>query len=303
MNCTDFRRSVMAYADGEFAVVQDLEADRHLRVCRACAEHVADTAALKSALKQAYGGTTAPPGLRTRILASLDGEVAEERVEQQAAPHHDASGARYRLVVPIGLAAAFFLVAFAYWCWPSTEAHSVMHTKIAGRGVDAVRQQHRLCASHATDHHDRALTRDLVQIAQRLGDELGMTVIAPDLTFNGFRLMGAHRCGVGGRPGAHVLYQATSDGRLLSIFTIARWADLTSEDRKSASQARDEYFVSTDGALTVVAWHKGSDSHAVCGPGDGAELVSLVEHMRVAAADRPLGLPPTKPLLAVASRP
>ena len=307
MNCTDFRRSVTAYADGEFADVQDLEADRHLRTCPACAEHVADTTVLKSALKHAYGGTTAPPKLRDRILASLDGEVAAKSVGQDAVPTADGNGLLYRLMVPLGLAAALFLAVFAYWYWPSTGAHCVMDTKVAGRGPEAVRQQHRLCASHAADHHDPALTRDLVQIAQRLGDELSLAVIAPDLSSDGFRLMGADRCGIGGRHGAHVLYQATSDGRLLSVFTVARWPDLTSEDQTSAGQASrqndDEYFVSTDGALTVVAWHKGPDSHAVCAPANGAELVNLVDHLRVVAADRPLGLSETSPLLAVAPRP
>ena len=307
MNCTDFRQSVTAYADGEFAAVQDLEADRHLRACPACAEHVADTTALKSALKHAYGGATAPPKLRDRILASLDGEVAATRVEQEAVTSANGRGLHYRLTVPFGLAAALFLGAFAYWYWPSTEAHCVMDTEVAGRGPEAVRQQHRLCASHAADHHDPDLTRDLAQIAQRLGDELSMAVIAPDLSSGGFSLMGADRCGVGGRPGAHMLYQATSDGRLLSVFTVARWPDLTSEDQTSAGHASsrndDEHFVSTDGALTVVAWHQGPESHAVCAPADGTELVSLVEHMRVATADHPLGLSGTSPLLAVAPRP
>lgn len=307
MNCTDFQRSVTAYADGEFTAVQDLEAVRHLRACPACAEHVANTAALKSALKHVYGGATAPPRLRDRILGSLDGEVAATRDEQPAAPTADGNDVLYRLTVPLGLAAALFLAAFAYWYWPSTGAHCVMDTKVAGRGPEAVRLQHRLCASHAADHHDPALTRDLAQIAQRLGDELSMAVIAPDLSSNGFRLVGADRCGVGGHPGAHVLYRATSDGTVLSVFTVARWPDLTSEDQTSAGQAGsrndDEYFVSTDDALTVVAWHKGPDSHAVCASADGAELVSLVEHMGVAAADRPFVLSEPSPLLAVAPRP
>jgi anti-sigma factor RsiW len=213
MNCTDFRRSVTAYADGEFAAVQDLEADRHLRTCPACAEHVADTTALKSALKHAYGGATAPPKLRDRILASLDGEVAATRVEEQAASSADGNGVLYRLVVPFGLAAAVFFAALAYWYWPSTGAHCVMDTKVAGRGPEAVRQQHRLCASHAADHHDPALTRDLVQIAQRLGDELSMAVIAPDLSSDGFALMGAEPATPAARTTTSISFQRTAPSR------------------------------------------------------------------------------------------
>jgi anti-sigma factor RsiW len=134
-------------------------------------------------------------------------------------------------------------------------------------------------------HHNASLPRDLTEIARRLGEELNLAVLAPNLEAQGFDLLGADKCGIRGRPGAHLLYHSIATDELLSVFTVGRWEQLDAglSIEKSARLAEGDVLASSGDEFQVVAWHEGTCTHALCGPFSRRQLVDLATQMRIAS--------------------
>jgi anti-sigma factor RsiW len=290
MDCKGFRKYVGAFADSELGVAHNLEALEHLNMCPRCAERVGDITSLKTALKRVYGDLSAPPRLRDRILASLDTGVATPQREHLSSVGRSFE-LRYRWMIPLGMAAALLLGVFAYYEYrPKNEPQYGAITVVTGQPIADIREQHRACVgSRGLAHHDVSLTRDPSEIAKRLSGELALTVVVPDLSARGFELVGADRCGILGRRGAHVLYRLASAGPWLSVFTVARlpglWAALGDSPPYHNNDRR--YFVSGEESLTVVAWHDGRQTYAFCGRMPKPDLLALAEQIRTASAMSP----------------
>jgi anti-sigma factor RsiW len=201
-------------------------------------------------------------------------------------------------MVPLGMAAALLVAAGMWRHWPWSEPRLSVVSVVPGRVVADVREQHRYCVSHrGGNHNDVSLPRDLQIIAERLSARLSMDVIAPDLSAFGFELVGADSCGLMGRPGAHVLYQSVSTGRMLSLFTVNRLASLGPESGEGAVDGA--LLVSSEGSPSVVAWHDGPQTYLVCAEVPEATLLEIGGRVSTASAVQPGMWGGPQPVLAV----
>lgn len=299
MDCRSFRKFVGAFADGELEVSQSLDALEHLNMCPSCTRRVEEVNGLREAMKRIYGEESAPPGLRRDVLFALDAEV-DASATIKLDRHPLARWRRSRLFVPLGIAAGLVLAATMWQFLPTGSSPSPGQiTVVAGRAVADVREQHRRCLiEHRYDHHDESLTLYLPEIAKRLSQRLRMKVIAPDLSREGFVLVGADDCGIRGRPGAHVLYRAESNDVALSLFSVARMGDLGAAANTACAERR--CFVSTEDALTVAAWHEGAETYAMCAAVAEETLLGMVDEIRTAGLPRPELVWHNGPTVAVA---
>jgi anti-sigma factor RsiW len=71
MNCHRSATLVATYADGEMGGLRQRSIERHLRSCAACAAKHRDLVALRARVRAQATYFTAPPELRTRVLALL----------------------------------------------------------------------------------------------------------------------------------------------------------------------------------------------------------------------------------------
>lgn len=283
MNCKDFRTYAGAFADGELEIAQNLEALEHLNMCPRCAKRVTAITNLKNTLNRAYKVGPAPQELRERVLVSLDPVV--QPTAQQPSNTKRQRATFFRWGTSMGLAAAIALTVYTVWYRPDAPLPPGILTVVASQPIYDVRAQHQTCALLGAKHHNASLPRDLKEIARRLGEELNLTVLAPNLETQGFELLGADRCGIRGRPGAHLMYRSIATGELLSVFTVQRWERLDAglSIEKSVRLIEGDILVSSAAQYQVVAWHEGACTHALCGPFSRKRLVGLLAQMRTAS--------------------
>lgn len=282
MNCTSFRKYVGAFADGELDVAQNLEALEHLNMCRNCAAHVANITKLKAAIGRIYGHRETPSALREKVLAALDtadrGSSLEATGDLQASSHPT-----HRLMAPLGVAAAILVSVTVWQIWPAPAPQTRPVTVVPGQIVRDVRTQHQRCLTNRGSlHHAADLPRTPSEIERILSEELKLKVLAPNLTAHGFELIGADRCGILGRSGAHLLYRSVAGPKALSIFTIAHLGWLRSTDHPTDSKYA--YISGNDDRLTVLAWHDGPQTYVTCGDLPAADLRRVMDSVRVASA-------------------
>lgn len=280
MNCTKFRKFVGAFADGELDVSQNLEALEHLNVCRDCAAHVANITDLKTAIRRIYGHAKTPDALRNQILAALktvDRGSPREAPANSQTPSHP----QYRLMAPLGMAAAILVAVTVWQTWPAPSPKSGAITVVPGQTVRDVRTQHHRCLTGRALHHAADLPRTFSGIERILSEELKLKVLAPDLSSQGFALVGADRCGILGRKGAHLLYQSVAGPTAISIFTVAHLGWMRSADHQG--NGRYAYVSGSDDGITVLAWHDGPQTYVACGDLSADSLRDIIESVRVAS--------------------
>jgi anti-sigma factor (TIGR02949 family) len=69
ITCEDALRLVHEFLDGELEGVSRAEVEAHFEVCKRCYPHLRLERRFRDALRRACARETAPPELRTRILA------------------------------------------------------------------------------------------------------------------------------------------------------------------------------------------------------------------------------------------
>lgn len=280
MNCTKFRKFVGAFADGELDVAQNLEALEHLNVCRDCAAHVANITNLKTAIRRIYGRAETPNALRDQVLATLKtaarGSPQEVRTNSQAP-----SPPQHRLMAPLGMAAAIVVAVTVWQAWPAPSPKSGAITVVPGQTVRDVRTQHQRCLKAGALHHAADLPRTFSGIERLLSAELKLKVLAPDLSAHGFALVGADRCGILGRKGAHLLYRSVVSPTAISIFTVVHLGWLRSADHQG--DGRYAYMSGSDDGIAVLAWHDGPQTYVACGDLSASALGDIIESVRVAS--------------------
>lgn len=283
MDCREFQEQIGAFADGELESDLSDQAVDHVGKCPGCAARVAEIHTLKLALVRVGGEVRAPEQLRGKVLATLHAEEVQD-ASAPSSPRPDRRGVlRFRLAAPLGMAAALLLAVVTWQTWPSGGAETDAFILVTGRTASEVREQHWQCTRSGSEHHDESLSRDPAVIAERLSKELGLEVLVPDFSARGFELLGADRCGIGGRPGSHALYRERNDETTLSVFTVGRIAELGPE-RSDAAAGNGQFYVSSTGSTRMIAWHRGRQTHVMCGEVPKATIRSLAGEVRTASA-------------------
>ncbi len=283
MDCVSVQRILDTFADGELDAEQAVQVREHLRGCHGCRDRVETVRALKTALNRSFANIQAPQALRQQILQSAD--VPAVSPDPSATRHIRAPQRSWRnMVVPLALAATLVLIVTLWRQTPDVAPPDGTMSVVPARLVADVREQHRRCIRNSADgHHAADLPRSCPQIADKLSDDLQLAVLVPSLDAGGFAFFGADRCGIRGRPGAHVLYQSASSETMLSFFTVGRWVEVEVglEDRKVEGLKR-EYVVSAKESPCVVAWHDGPQSYILCADLTQKSLIAVADGIRVA---------------------
>ena len=293
MNCQQVKKYIGAFADGELDVKQNLEVLEHVNICPECAQRAEEVAQLQRALRRIWEQETAPPELHARVRAALSSEAlinttGDNVTSTVAHPAATTMRRPFDVLVPLTLAASL-VAAMAVWqFWPVPHSQIGQATVVYARAAADVRAQHGLCVTrHGPDHHDNSLSRELPVIARRLGERLGLRVIAPDLESFGYELIGADRCGIKGRPGSHILYRPPQGGDMLSVFTVQRMAEMI-PDGLTRIAGRD-YYVNADAEPTLVAWHESGETQVFCANLAPPRLLQIAGDVRTASAFREPG--------------
>lgn len=286
MDCKAFRKYIGAFADGELEVEQNLDALEHLNMCPGCAARANAVNSLKAALKRVFGNFRTPQHVRERVVQALEAEAEQASSEATTPVPPGVHSRKGRSSIPLGMAAALLLAVVGWQLWPRQGLSMNPLLVVPGQVAAEVRQQHRYCIGHrGRKHYDVSLSRDLPVIAERLSGRLKMKVIAPDLSGLGFELVGADSCGVNKRTGAHVVYWSVSSGKLLSVFTVARWAGMDGEEG-GGSGDRGFFVSSADDPLCIVAWHQGPQTYMLCADLPEPVLLEIAGRVSGATASR-----------------
>lgn len=288
MNCQQARKYMGAFADGELDVHHNLEVLEHVNMCAPCAQRAEDVAQLRASLRRLWERESAPPELHARVRAAIANETPFDTATdaESLRPIPATAPTRKGLtgwLVPLTLAASVMAAVAVWQFWPESRMHRGTATLVFARAAEDVRVQHRQCVTrHGMNHHDESLSRDLPVIAKRLGERLGLNVLAPELAAYGYRLVGADRCGIQGRSGAHILYRSMTDGQMLSVFTVVRMAEMV-PDGLTRLGGRD-FYLDTDVDPNVVAWHEAIETHVVCARLAPSRLLEIAGDTRTATA-------------------
>ncbi len=280
MNCREFRKFVGAFADGELDVTENLRALEHLNMCPVCTARVTQVNRMREALVRIYGRTDVPADLADKVRLALD---RAEGAPDAVIPMPGMVRWIRRLAWPAAVAACLTLV---WWGWsasaPSVSPKPGAITVVPGQVVSDVRIQHHRCAfGEGGPHHAPDLPRSPAGIAEVLSREMGLKVLSPDFSKQGFELIGADRCGILGRPGAHVMYRQGKSGPWLSLFTVARLPYFNRPASSSGSgSTQPAYATFRQDGVTVLAWNEGRQTYFACSKLPAEQVKSLVNAVR-----------------------
>lgn len=268
MNCRSFRKYLGAFADGELDTATNLEALEHLNFCESCATKVAGIQEIKRGLTRVFAEERVPDGLKSRVrarIAACPGQPALRPSRLQ------------KWVVPLGMAAAIVFawqVSVLFYRPAVDDFVGGPRNAVEAQWVQAVRIQHKDCTKLGLKHHRESLPIDLRLISVELSKELGLPVLAPNLSSLGFVLVGADACGLNHVPGAHIVYQHEREGWLLSIFSLSPLD--TFRPTAGFRVGSRECFVCTDPGPAMVAWHESGVTYLFCGKVGVQRLKELV---------------------------
>ena len=85
MNCNEIHPLLHAYMDSELDLMRSLDVEQHLKTCAGCAAIKRSLQSLHSTLRHSDLSYQAPPGLRARILRSVN-ETSEETEPRNSRP-------------------------------------------------------------------------------------------------------------------------------------------------------------------------------------------------------------------------
>lgn len=189
MSCQEVQDLLHGYVDGELDLVRTLDIERHLRECSACARVHAQQQALRSALRDSALYFTPPAPLESRILA-----------EVRRVSHANTWIWRWSWRW-LSLGAAVACMAIVLW--------SVMPLSIESSASDHALQE--LVAGHVrslmVDHLTDVTSSDSHTVKPWFEGKLDFSPPVPELSMQGFRLVGGRLEYLGKRPVAALVYQ------------------------------------------------------------------------------------------------
>jgi anti-sigma factor RsiW len=201
VNCQEIRELIHAYADGELDLVKNLEIDKHLQDCPACARARAGIQEVHTAIQEGSLYYPAPPELRSRIRESFPVSMTTGRARR-----------------PLGwrwpaMAASLFLCGVAGW--------SLAHFLTPAPREAFLEQQ--LVSSHIRSQMLPGHSLDVKSADQHTvrpwfeaGGKLDFSPPVPDLKAQGFDLVGGRLDYLDDRPVAVLVYQRRK--HLINLF-------------------------------------------------------------------------------------
>jgi anti-sigma factor (TIGR02949 family) len=221
--CRGFITRMDAYADGELAPDQVLEAEAHLEDCADCSTRLSLHHAVRKSLRRTVQASAVPSdAFRERLIAQLRAESGRG----DALPHLDASRRNgmlsWNTIVPLAAAAAIAL----FW---SARANNDSHASKAPGPHNVTAAAEAVNVDQLLDDLvNRHIDRQAPDVTQpellgELEPEVGVPVHAPSLAQYGARWEGARVVPVRDRPAASLRYQVSGHRVTLYVFDSERF--------------------------------------------------------------------------------
>jgi anti-sigma factor RsiW len=189
MECQPTSELLDGYLDGELDLVRDLEVERHLQVCGACAGLHARRLALRSELKLAELYHPAPSALEARVRADLRRLKAAQRSRRPI---------EWRKLTMVGSIAAALLITWTL----ATRWRTPTHNDLLAREVVA-NHVRSLLAGHLAD----VASSDQHTVKPWFNGLLDFSPWVADLADEGFPLVGGRLDYLDGRSVAALVYK------------------------------------------------------------------------------------------------
>jgi anti-sigma factor RsiW len=211
MNCDETEILLHGLLDDEVDPEHAYRIETHLGDCTRCAAQLRVLRVMREAMAKADLRFTAPPGLRTRIKAMLP-------VAAVAAPSRRTLFRGFAFGSALSAAAALLLIAVT-----RPDQDRVIVSDVVSAHLRSLE------ANRLTD----VQTGDQQGVKPWLGNRLGAVPPAPDLTAQGFSLVGGRIDYVLGKPVAAIVYRR--GGHLINLF-VAQGAEAERAARVATMQ-------------------------------------------------------------------
>ena len=253
MSCKDTQDLIHGYVDGELDLVQNLQIERHLSECHACAEMLRAQRDLRAAIRNHSLYFEPPAGLEKRVRSAL----------------RQAGGARSKPAAWLGLLA---------WRWPALAASfalvAVVSFSVARLSFQAPAEE--LIAQQVVSSHIRSLMEghltDVPSSSQHtvkpwFNGKLDFSPAVKDLDANGFSLVGGRLDYLDSHPVAALIYERRK--HLVNLFV---WRAAGQPDSAGQTVTRQGY--------NMIHWTRSGMSYWAASdlnPSELQEFVRLVE--------------------------
>jgi anti-sigma factor RsiW len=230
LKCQDCEELLHPYLDGELDAARRSAVDEHLQSCAACREELKQLQMLRRVLQNPELRYGASETLRQRLLNEL--KKADARERRPAWPMW--SGA----IAAGVLAVALFWNYMPHGGAPATAPVADVDDDMVDSAVD--QQQDALKDSHLTD----IASADAKTVQSWFSGKLAYTPPVPDLSAQGYTLVGGRLDKVKGEPAAALTYKHGDD--VVTLFVCA------------AQHGDKDIDTDSDDGYQVVYWTKGS---------------------------------------------
>jgi len=218
LKCQDCEELLHPYLDGELDAARRSAVDEHLRDCAGCRHELQRLQALRGALQNPELRYAASETLRHRLMGELKKADARER-----RPAWPAWGA----AIAAGVLAVALFWNFAPHGGPSLEQLAKMDDAMVDSAVD--QQQD----AQKDDHLTELASADAKAVQSWFSGKLAYVPPVPDLSAQGYTLVGGRLDKVNGEAAAALTYQHGDD--VVTVFVCAaqhgdKGLDLDSDD-------------------------------------------------------------------------
>lgn len=118
----------------------------------------------------------------------------------------------------------------------------------------------------------------LANVAARLSALSDLTVLVPDLSNEGYELLGAGPIEFGVGPAVQVFYTSAKHGPL-SVFSLQRWEGIATPEPRRGVRS---FFATTLKSTSLVGWHDGRQTYVLCSNVEQESLFRLVDELPTA---------------------